>query len=116
MEILIIWPVVAILGKSRTICSHCGIPGHLAKVCFSALQGKPKSASKERVQPLRAIIGPTEAVEDQEPWVNRLNLNVSHKQGSFMFRTFPDTGSAATLIAADLAKRNNIHPTNPRIH
>ena len=28
--------------KNRTICSHCGIPGHLAKVCFAAIRVNPK--------------------------------------------------------------------------
>ena len=99
--------------KNRTICKHCGLTGHLAKVCFSALQGKPKTTKEARPQPLRAIMGPTDDIEDQEPWVNRLTLNVSHKMGSFTFHTFPDTGSAATLIAADLAKKQNISPTKP---
>ena len=58
-------------------------------------------------------MGPSDDIEDQEPWVNRLILNVSHKMGSFKFNTFPDTGSAATLIAADLARKNSIRPTNP---
>ena len=77
--------------------------GHLAKVCFSVLQGKPKAtpSSDANPQPIRGIMGPTDEEEDQ--WVNRLRISVSHKNGSFTFPTFPDTGSAATLIAADLA-------------
>ena len=94
--------------KNRTVCSHCGLTGHLAKVCFSALQGKPKHSGEKKPQPRRAIMGPTEDSEDQEPWVNRLKLNFSHKGGWFTFHTFPDTGSAATLIAADLALKKNI--------
>ena len=101
------------IRKNRTICSHCEIPGHLAKVCFAALQGKPKAASREKAQSLRAIMGPTDENEDQELWVNRLALNVLHKMGSFTFNRFPDTGSAATLIAAYLAKEKNISPTKP---
>ena len=87
--------------------------GHLAKVCFSALQGKPKNTRETRPQPLRAIMGPTDEVQDQDPWVNRLKLNVLHKKGSFTFRTFPDTGSAATLIAADFAQKKNIQAAKP---
>ena len=58
-------------------------------------------------------MGPTDDIVDQEPWVNRLKLNVSHKKGSFTFHTFPDTGSATTLIAADLARKNDIQASNP---
>ena len=61
-------------------------------------------------------MGPTDDNEDHDhhdPWVNRLKLGVSHNTGSFSFRTFPDTGSAATLIAADLAQKKNISPTKP---
>ena len=108
-----IWPATALLGKNRMICSHCGIPGQLAKVCFAALQGKPKTSAREKARPLRAIMGPTDDLADQEPWVNRLKLNVSHKMGSLTFNTFPDTGSAATLIAADLARKNDIRTTKP---
>ena len=58
-------------------------------------------------------MGPTDDIEDQEPWVNRLKLSVLHKRGSFTFHTFPDTGSAATLIAADLALKKNIQASKP---
>ena len=40
-------------------------------------------------------------------------LRVSHTNGSFTFRTFPDTGSANTLIAADLAQWENVQPIKP---
>ena len=92
--------------KNRTPCSHCGIKGHLAKVCSSAKKGKP-AASK----PIMAV---ADATEDQDTsWVNRLILNISHAHGSLNFPTFPDTGSATTLIAADLAQKHNIKPTAP---
>ena len=39
--------------KNRTVCNHCGGAGHLARVCFSALQGKPKTAQGSR--PIRAV-------------------------------------------------------------
>ena len=100
------------IKKKGILCNNCGKPGHLAKVCFSALQGKSKmTQSKAKPQPIRAITGPE--AEPQEPWVNRLKLNVLHTNGSFTFRTFPDTGSAATLIAADLARKNNVRSTKP---
>ena len=88
------------------ICNYCGGAGHLARVCFSK-QGRPKTAQDSR---------PIRAVADSNPkdiWVNRLKLSVSHTNGSFDFRPFPDTGSAATLIAADLALQNHIRPTQP---
>ena len=83
--------------------------GHLARVCSSALKGKPK-ASK---QPVRAITEPVE--EPESSWVNCLTLNISHAHGSLNFPTFPDTGSAATLIAADLARKHNIKITAPSL-
>ena len=58
-------------------------------------------------------MGPTDEVQDQDPWVNRLKLNVSHKKGSFTFCTFPDTGSAAIFIAADFAQKKNIQAAKP---
>ena len=91
---------------NRTPCSHCGIKGHLAKVCLSAKKGIPKTS-----KPIMAI---SDAPEDPDnSWVNRLMLNISHANGSLNFPTFPDTGSAATLIAADLAEIHNIKPTSP---
>ena len=93
--------------RIELVCNHCGGAGHLAKVCFSALQGKPKTAQGS--WPIRVV-----ADSDSEPkdiWVNRLTLSVSHANGSFNFCTFPDTRSAATLIAADLARRKNVKPT-----
>ena len=96
--------------KKRDLkCSNCGRPGHLAKVCFSTVR---KQSAPDGAKPIRSVTQ-TEASEDdpQEPWVNRLNLNISHRNGSFRFDTFPDTGSAATLISSDLAKRHGIQPS-----
>ena len=94
------------IWQNRTPCNHCGIKGHLAKVCSSALKGKPSSS--------KPVMSVSETPEDPDnSWVNRLTLNISHANGSFNFSTFPDTGSAATLIAADLATRQNIKPTSP---
>ena len=95
--------------KNRTLCNHCGGAGHLAKVCFSALQGKPKTAQGS--QPIRAVADSDS--EWKDIWVNCLTLSISHANELFNFHPFPDTGSAATLIAADLARRNNIRPTKP---
>ena len=61
-------------------------------------------------------MSPEDEIDDQEPWVNRLKLNVSHEKGSFTFHTFPDTGSAATLIATDLAQSNDVQASNPSYH
>ena len=97
--------------KKGIVCNNCGRPGHLSKVCFSVLRGQLKTTQAQaKSQPIRAV---TEIPEDNpvEPWVNRLTLNISHKNGSFTFSTFPDTGSAATLIASDLAKKYGIQPT-----
>ena len=94
--------------QNRTTCSHCGIKGHLAKVCSSALKGKPK--------PSKPIMAVSDSPQDPDnSWVNRLMLTVSHANGSFDFPTFPDTGSAATLIAADLARSHNIQTTAPSL-
>ena len=101
------------IKKKGILCNHCGKPGHLAKVCLSPLQGKPKMQSEAKPKPIRAVTD-LEA-QPQDSWVNRLNLKVSHSNGSFTLRTFPDTGSAATLIAADLAKKNNVQPTKPSL-
>ena len=68
--------------KRGIVCKKCGRPGHLSKVCFSVLRGQLKTnQSHAKSQPIRAV---KETPEDNsvEPWVNRLNLNISHKNGS----------------------------------
>ena len=55
----------------------------------------------------------TDAEPEPNIRVNRLTLDVCQANGSFNFRAFPDTGSAATLIAADLARKNNLKATKP---
>ena len=95
--------------KNGMICNHCGGAGHLAKMCYARQAGRPKSAQASR--PIRAI---ADSDSDQKDiWVNRLKLGVSHANGSFDFRAFPDTGSAATLIAANLAQQHDIKPIQP---
>ena len=94
--------------KERMICNYCGRTGHLSRMCFSR-QGKPGPARGNRQ--IRAVTD--EEPVPQDSWVNRLNLKISHPHGSFTFHNFPDTGSTATLIAADLARKNNIRPTLP---
>ena len=96
--------------KKGIICSTCGGQGHLSKICFKLLRTQMKNQTKE--QPIRAV---SEIQEEGpgEPWVDRLNLNISHEHGSFKFDTFPDTGSAATLIASDLARKHKIQATKP---
>ena len=92
-------------------CSNCGRPGHLAKVCFSIVR---KQSMQSEAKPVRAVTHQeTSEEEATEPWVNRLTLSISHKNGSFTFNTFPDTGSAATLIASDLAKKYGIKASRP---
>ena len=95
--------------KNSVICNHCGGAGHLAKMCFARQAGKPKMSQVSR--PVRAVADLES--DPKDIWVNRLKLSVSHANGSFDFRAFPDTGSAATLIAADLAQQNDIKPTQP---
>ena len=86
-----------------------GGAGHLAKMCYIRQAGKPRVP--QTGHPIRAV---ADADSDkQDIWVNRLKLGVSHTNGSFDFHAFPDTGSAAKLIAADLAKQHNIMPTQP---
>ena len=98
--------------KKRGIqCSNCGRPGHLAKVCFSVLRGKSQPTLQNEAKPVRVVTDQESG--PQEQWVNRRNLNILHKNGLSTFRTFPDTGSATTLIASDLAKKYNIQSAKP---
>ena len=95
--------------KRRMKCNNCGRPGHLAKVCFSVVR---KQSSQGSDKPIRSITeAETSEQESEDQWVNRLTVNISHKNGSFKFDTFPDTGSAATLISSDLAKKHGVKPT-----
>ena len=49
-----------------------------------------------------------------EVW-KRLPRKVYHDNGKFAFRTFPDTGSVATLISADLAKCESMVTTREKL-
>ena len=104
--------------KNGTKCSVCGKPGHLAKVCFTVILDKIKNKSQGGDKPVRTVNckGDSESSSDAEVW-NRLPLNISHDDGSFSFDSFPDTGSAATLIASNVARRKNMRTTGekPRI-
>ena len=44
----------------------------------------------------------------------RLLLKITHQHGQFNFATFPDTGAAATVLAADLADRKGIRATGEK--
>ena len=100
--------------KQGRTCNNCGKTGHLARVCFTKMRGKQKQKQTGNTKPIRAIEEEPDT-ESQEPskdlWVNRLTLNITHANGSFNFRTFPDTGSGATLIAADLAQQKQVKAT-----
>ena len=102
--------------KREIMCNNCGRPGHLSKVCFSVLRRQLKTNQNQaKSQPIRAITEIPEIQEDNpvDSWLNRLTLNISHKNGSFTFNTFPDTGSTTTLIASNLAMKYGIQPTQP---
>ena len=69
---------------------------------------------KSEARPVKAVTHQEPLDDDPaDPWVKRLTLNISHKNGSFTFRTFPDTGSAASLIASDLAEKYGIKASKP---
>ena len=92
-------------------CSGCGKQGHLARVCFSALRkqganNKDKNNDGQPAKPVRPV-HKQDYGSDSEVW-KRLPLHVKHRRGRFTFNSFPDTGSATTLIASDLAKRENL--------
>ena len=87
---------------NKVICDNCGKPGHLARVCF----GK-KADTKKPVRAIEHHNNHDSDSDSEEVW-KRLPLKISHGGGTFKFRTFPDTGSAATLIAADVARDRNI--------
>ena len=101
-------PKTCPVRKRGTICSNCGKQGHLGKVCRSS--GKPRP----RTEPIRTVDEESSDPDDndQSLWVNRLPLSINHATGSFTFQTFPDTGSATTLIAANVANTQRMNPTH----
>ena len=122
--------------KNAVICNHCKKPGHLARVCISALNLRvprtgdvTKSAPKEEPPPYAAQATskkPVNAISSgdwrhkrddyssdsgEEVW-KRLPVHVRHATNKqFNFHAFADTGSATTLISKDLAQRENIRTT-----
>ena len=103
------------IGKNKTICSHCGKSGHLAKVCYSALNQKSDKASKEDSQKINALNRTQDSdSSDYDTVWQRLHLKITHPCGQFNFATFPDTGAAATVLAADLAERKGIKATKAK--
>ena len=95
---------------SKIICDHCGKQGHLARVCFSALRKKAgdNKDKNDGKRPIYAIAPRNDDVDSEMEVWKRLPLSVSHDSGEFTFNSFPDTGSATTLIAANVAKRENM--------
>ena len=101
--------------KNGIKCSVCGKPGHLAKVCFTVIVDKMKYKGQGGDKPVRALHRGEDSESDsgKEVW-NKLHLHIAHDNGSFSFASFPDTGSATTLIASDLAKRERMRATGER--
>ena len=98
--------------KDKTRCTHCGKLGHLAKVCYAALAQQGKQAEAEQL-PVNALNLQCDSDHsDDEVW-KRLTLTITHPSGCFKFATFPDTGSATTLLASDVAERHGIKPSGP---
>ena len=121
------------IRKNKPICNNCGKEGHLSKVCFQSLRQKaanrdrdqknddppPYSTTHKGQKPVNAVsTGGWRETTDQysdesdadEVW-KRLPLTINHINGSFQFNAFPDTGSAATLIAEDVARREGMTAT-----
>ena len=104
--------------KNKVICGHCGKPGHLAKICFSALRQNAKRDEGSDRQTNKQVRAVAPAISHdhnsdssgQEAW-SRLPLRISQSNGHFTFDTFPDTGSAATLISSDIVKRKSMVTT-----
>ena len=125
--------VNCVFKKNKVVCDNWGKEGHLAKVCFSNLCQKANRDTKDEPPPYAAankgqgqrhicVVGADDwrdnreedhyNSESDEVW-KRLPLTISRKRegktrSSFQFCTFPDTGSAATLIAEDVAKREGM--------
>ena len=96
--------------RNKTLCNNCGKTGHLAKVCYSALKQKSDKTSHEDSKKINAMRQESDSSTDDEVW-KRLHLRIMHPHGQFKFATFPDTGAASTVLAADLATRQGIKAT-----
>ena len=91
-------------------CKSCGKKGHLAVVCRST----PMNTSNHMRTYVRGDDNSHEEEEDDitaniHPEVTpRLDTLITHSQGEFTFKAFPDSGGCTTMMASDLAKREGI--------
>ena len=90
-------------------CKACGKRGHLATVCRSLPMKAFEPTNDEE----------NENHDDQynhdviHPEVTpRLKVKISHDEGNFSFRAFPDSGGCITMIATNLAKKKGITINN----
>ena len=73
-----------------------------------------KSKTKQE-KGIKAVLPVADHDDDDDPKVTpRLPVTIDHKKGSFTFQSFPDTGSAATLLASNLAEKHKIPTAKTR--
>ena len=88
-------------------CDKCGKAGHIAPVCRSEVHKHRVGKNIRRATDAH----PNDREEDEV--TPRLPLSISHRNGSFPFTCFPDTGSATTLLSSDIALKHEIPVKRP---
>ena len=77
-------------------CYECGQPGHIMPACHSCI--------------ISAIL---QDIDDNPEVMPRLPVSFIHANGTFSFECFPDSGSATSLISANLESLHRL-PIQPR--
>ena len=98
---------VCFVIANNLCCDKCGKAGHIATVCRSERRKCQVGKNISRVTEAH----PSDREEDEV--TPRLPLSISHRDGSFPFSCFPDTGSATTLLSSDIALQQKIPVTRP---
>ena len=98
---------VCFVIANNLCCDKCGKAGHIAPVSLS------ERYKHQDGKNIRRVTDAHPSNREENEVTPRLPLSISHRNGSFPFSCFPDTGSATMLLSSDLALKHKIPVTRP---